>query len=367
MRNKHYSFFIIFFIVGIFTTSKAQNSSFEVLKTIPTKGKIYSELLITSDTTIVLGCHGKYVYFLDKIGNLISKFRTNGWVHASPSELANGNIAVGCYDKNIYFFDKIGNVIDKIKPGGRIFSKIEQFADGTMVFGTNNKKIQFIDPQGNNYAFKTKKMAHGGLTIFNNQLITGTHDKQIFVLDKNAQLQKSIPTKHWVVHSKPAILDNGMIAVGSYDRNLYIFDPKTDTLIKTKVKGRIHGSPIQLNDGSIVFGSMDKHIYILNQSGKIKHKIKTKGWVVSSPQALNDSTFCIGSYDHNLYIITTSGRVIDKFDTDGKIFSTPAILPNNTIVVASNSKKIFYLRYNLGKVLKNTPISEAITMPEVIK
>lgn len=363
MRNKCTFIIATLLAIMLATNSFGQKSNFSILKTIQTKGKIYSELLITSDTTVVLGCHGKYVYFLDKIGNLISKFKTNGWVHASPSELSDGRIAIGCYDKNIYFFDRIGNLINKIKPGGRIFSKIEQFADGTLVFGTNKKKIQFISPNGKNYAFKTKKMAHGGITIFKNQLIAGTHNKQILVLNKEGELQKSISTKRMVVHSKPAILQNGMLAVGSYDKNLYIFNADNDSIIKTKAKGRIHSSPIQLADGTIVFGSMDKNIYLLNQEGIIKHKIKTKGWIVSSPQPLSDSTFCIGSYDNNLYVISTTGRILDKFDTGGKIFSTPAILPNNTIVVASNNKKVYYLKYQdtLGSLKADNVTNENIS------
>ncbi|MDA3867831.1 MAG: PQQ-binding-like beta-propeller repeat protein [Salinivirgaceae bacterium] len=359
MKNRIKFIAVNLLIAAISSTAFGQMiSHFDLIKSLKTNGKVYSEILVTSDTTVIFGSHGKRVYFLNNIGETISKFKTRGWVHASASELDDGSVAIGCYDKNVYFLDQVGNLLRKIRPGGRIFSKIEQLTDGTLVFGTNKNKIQYISPEGLKYAFDTKKLAHGGITVRDNEVISGTHNNQIYILDEKGKLKKSIATENWVVHSQPAILKNGMLAVGSYDKNLYIFDTKKDTLKKVKVGGKIHGSPIQLNDGTIVFGSTDKYIYLLTEDGDIKYKIETGGWVVSSPRALSDSTFCIGSYDHNLYVINSKGEVIDKYDTGGKIFSSPAILPNNTIVVASNNRKVHFLKYNSHSTIKKFTVKE---------
>jgi hypothetical protein len=333
MKNRIKFIAVNLLIAAISSTAFGQMiSHFDLIKSLKTNGKVYSEILVTSDTTVIFGSHGKRVYFLNNIGETISKFKTRGWVHASASELDDGSVAIGCYDKNVYFLDQVGNLLRKIRPGGRIFSKIEQLTDGTL--------------------------AHGGITVRDNEVISGTHNNQIYILDEKGKLKKSIATENWVVHSQPAILKNGMLAVGSYDKNLYIFDTKKDTLKKVKVGGKIHGSPIQLNDGTIVFGSTDKYIYLLTEDGDIKYKIETGGWVVSSPRALSDSTFCIGSYDHNLYVINSKGEVIDKYDTGGKIFSSPAILPNNTIVVASNNRKVHFLKYNSHSTIKKFTVKE---------
>jgi len=66
----------------------AQNKGdFVVISVFETKGKIYGDPLVTDDTTVVLGCHRKQVYFLDATGNKIKSVKTGGWVHAAPSQL----------------------------------------------------------------------------------------------------------------------------------------------------------------------------------------------------------------------------------------------------------------------------------------
>jgi len=317
---------------------------------------IFSSPVSTKNEVVVIGSHDKNIYFFDKKGNLISKYKTDGWVHASPSILTDGTIAVGSYDGHIYFFNENGELKTKIKPGsGSLFTSIIELPNRLLVFGSNRKGVIFYNRKDSTiHTYPVKRWVHGTPKLIGkDKIVIGSNDKNLYVLDKDANLFSKIKTHGWIMHSAPSQMTaKNNFAVGSYDKNLYVFNTNGKKISAFKTKGRIHGSPLALKDSKIVFGSFDRFIYFLKPDGTLFKKFKTHKKIVSSPISLNDGTIVVGSYDKNLYFFSSIGTFLGSYKMKGRIFSTPIVLKDNTLVVCTTNGYIEFLnvRPNLTKL-----------------
>ncbi len=87
----------------------------------------------------------------------------------------------------------------------------------------------------------------------------------------------------------------------------------------------VRSSPAVDADGIIYVGSDDKNLYAINPDGSLKWKLATGDIVYSSPAVGDDGTICVGSFDKNLYAINPNGTVKWKFATREVIESSPAV------------------------------------------
>jgi outer membrane protein assembly factor BamB len=127
------------------------------------------------------------------------------------------------------------------------------------------------------------------------------------------------------IRSSPAVVD-GVVYVGSWDRNLYAIDAKNGGFIwKYATEDVISSSPCVWNELAFV-GSDDRLLYALNrETGRIVWSAPTRGRVISSPRAAHGYVF-VGSDDHCLYNFEArTGRLVWKYQTDSYVRSSPAV------------------------------------------
>lgn len=168
---------------------------------------------LLNDNTFCVGSNDGKMYFLDKIGNILSTFSAQGWIMHSKAMLQNdSSIVFGSYDKNLYSITSTGQLLWKFSTNGKIHASPQQFTNGNIV--------------------------------------CGSFDKNIYITDKNGKLVNKISTNKKVVSS--ATINNiGYAAIGSYDTYLYIIDELGKLIQKIPLGGKIFSSPIFIDDNTV--------------------------------------------------------------------------------------------------------------------
>lgn len=150
------------------------------------------------------------------------------------------------------------------------------------------------------------------------------------------------PTVSWTFKAQggffsSAIVDNGIIYIGSLDSNLYALQIKTGNLVwKFNAKGSIRSS-VCLDGKSVYVVSGDGNLYCIDKSnGKEKWKFKTEGeqkyplysyadYFYSSPIEEGETIY-FGSGDGNIYSVnSTNGLLNWKYKTNAVVHTTPLI------------------------------------------
>lgn len=174
--------------------------------------------MVLGDRQVCVGSNDKTLYFFDKVGTMLSSYKTRGWImHSKPMAQSDSVVVVGSYDKNIYSVSSSGRLLWTFKTKGKIHASPQQFSNGNIV--------------------------------------CGSFDNNIYVLDENGNEVGRVETGDKVI-SSAAIIDGKYAVVGSCDGNLYIIDAKANVLDSVPVGGRIFASPISLSDGSIFCATM---------------------------------------------------------------------------------------------------------------
>ena len=109
-------------------------------------------------------------------------------------------------------------------------------------------------------------------------------------------------------------------------------------------------------DGTIYVGSYDHNLYAFNpKDGSLKWRFTTGNVIWSSPAVALDGTIYVGSYDGNLYALTDNGTsCLQKwhFATSGAIKSSPVIHPDGAIFVGSGDKNLYAINPDGSQLLK---------------
>jgi outer membrane protein assembly factor BamB len=138
-----------------------------------------------------------------------------------------------------------------------------------------------------------------------------------------------------VVHTSPAVVD-GVVYIGSWDRNMYALNASTGALIwkfQTGDDQKIHNqigitSSAAVADGVVLFGCRDGHFYAVDaKTGEKKWAEDNKmGWVIASP-AVKDGVVYFPTSDGTQFkaITIATGALVWRTVNKAVSFSSPAI------------------------------------------
>jgi eukaryotic-like serine/threonine-protein kinase len=172
-----------------------------------------------------------------------------------------------------------------------------------------------------------------------------------------------------------AAVENGLVYVGSTDKNFYAIDQQTGALKwKFVTEGPVVSSPA-VAGGVVYFGSYDGKFYALDAAtGQLKWKFETAGerryagrrlhgllpagetmpdpwdYFLSSPAVWNSDVY-FGSGDGNVYALDAASGVLKwKFKTGDVVHSSPAI-SDGTLYIGSWDTYLYALDATSGKEL----------------
>lgn len=234
------------------------NEKGELQKKVRPGGRIFTNPVQIDSLWIAFATGLKGLCYYNFVIDSLFFSKINRLTHGSPMVLGNRQVCVGSNDKTLYFFDKVGNMLSSYKTDGWIMhSKPMVQSDSVVVVGSYDNNIYSVTSSGRLlWAFKTNGKIHASPQQFSNgNIVCGSFDKNIYVLDKNGNEVGRVETGDKVI-SSAAIVDGKYAVVGSCDGNLYIIDAKGEMLDSVPVGGRIFSSPISLSDGSIFCATM---------------------------------------------------------------------------------------------------------------
>jgi len=194
-----------------------------------------------------------------------------------------------------------------------------------------------------NTVFSSPAVAEGVLYV-------GSSDRNLYALDVNSgELLWKFETGN-TVFSSPAVAE-GVLYIGSSDKSLYALNANSGELLWKFETGADLSSSPAVAEGIVYIGSSDRNLYALNtNSGKLLWKYRTRGEVSSSP-AVAEGIVYIGSSDRNLYALNAkSGKLLWRYRTRGDVRSSPAVA-EGVLYVGSYDRSIYALNANSGELL----------------
>lgn len=308
---------------------------------------ISSSVRILNDN-IVFGALDNFVYFLDKNGEIIWKFKTKGPVYSTPA-ICNNNVYAGSCDGFVHALDQNGSLIWKFNSQGRIMNS-SMVCDGKKIlFGTDNGVFFALNMDGKLlWKFSTGDVIRTTPALINGNVIFGSHDHNIYCLNEKGQ-------KEWKflaggsMWTCPCIIKNGKLLwsinnqtsrtstdfsvyFGCFDGGLYCIDESGNFKWKFHTNGPNTSGP-EFDNGILYFGSSDGYLYALNEHGRsLEWKYGTSGRIGhSSPLITEDGIFISGfnvdesSTSGMLHCLDKKGKMLWKFRTEHAIVSTPLI------------------------------------------
>ena len=211
------------------------------------------------------------------------------------------------------------------------------------------------------WRFKTNGEIYASPVLYNNMLITGSCDSNLYALNNT---DGSIVWKFktgGAIRSSVAI-DNNTIFFISSDGIFYALDAQSGTAKwKFKTAGEkfydawdYYQSSPAVSKGIVYFGCGDNYVYALNAAtGRVEWKYKTGGIVHASP-TIADDAILIGSFDGFFYCINTDGRLRWKFNTIGEHYfpvgevQFHATVVDSTVFFCSRDYNVYALKIKNG-------------------
>ncbi|WP_342264837.1 PQQ-binding-like beta-propeller repeat protein [Spiroplasma endosymbiont of Clivina fossor] len=176
--------------------------------------------------------------------------------------------------------------------------------------------------------------------VFNSKLYFGSWDGNVYEYDPATGQQKIVIKANSIVFSSGVVFNNKLY-FGSHDHNVYEYDPATgQQKILITLKDEVLSSGVVLNN-KLYFGSGDHNVYEYDPViGQQKIVIKANNVIHSSGVVFNNKLY-IGSHDHNVYEYDpATGQQMVIITTKGEIFASGIIL-NNKLYFGSKDHNVY--------------------------
>jgi len=239
-----------------------------------------------------------------KTGKPLWHYDTDGEINSSAN-LYGERVLVGSQDSNLYCFDAAsGKLVWKYESTNQIRCFPTIVGDRTLVAGCDGRLHVIELAQGKETADVDLEGPTGSTpAALDALLFVGTEGNTFFAVDwqqakvvwKYANDERGAPFR------SSAAVSPGLVVVGSQDKLVHAFEPKTGRPLWTfTTRSRVDGSPVIVGDRVFV-GSADGRIYALGaKTGKERWRFEAGGSVLASP-AVAAGRLVIGTDAGDLY------------------------------------------------------------------
>lgn len=160
---------------------------------------------------------------------------------------------------------------------------------------------------------------------------------------------------------RKAILDEGIIYVGSYDNNLYALNQATGQFLwKFPTSDSIASTPAIFDD-DVFITSADHHLYSIHKkTGELNWRHNTNGPIYSSPSVRYDHVF-FGSDDAHCYALNAKrGKMVWKTNAFSPVRSSPFV-GEDLVFFGTEGGYIYALELATGKMKWQSQAKRAVT------
>ena len=250
-----------------------------------------------------------------------------------------------------------------------------------------NASVKLMNRPKPNWSFRAKGAINDKAIAYGDYVYFGANDGVFYCLNKhNGKLQwkyksERVEKKSYRHFSAPFV-SNGKIAVGSADKNVYVFDIKTgQLLLKKEADDWVRSAPV-LKDDELFFATMSGFFYGVKFSEGKKQKELFRKEISHHPiladLSIKDDKIVINDSDLYTHCINTQGEyvwkrsAIESFEKEGnRIFSdqiaggayyqSKPTAANNMIFFGSPCRFIYAVDAETGKEIWKYEIGAAIS------
>ena len=156
---------------------------------------------------------------------------------------------------------------------------------------------------------------------------------------------------------------DGVLYIGSRDRNLYALNPDGTLLWRRDLGADIYATPAVFGD-AVYAGSDANFFFILEAAtGEVRVHLRTEG-DVDTGIAVNEEGQAFFGAGRDLWCVTPQGTLAWRFRAGDKIFSAPAIADDGTIYVGAQDDYLYAIqpsgelrwRYRAGGDVDSSPV-----------
>ncbi|OEJ36541.1 hypothetical protein BGK72_38255 [Streptomyces agglomeratus] len=179
----------------------------------------------------------------------------------------------------------------------------------------------------------------------------GSNDKNMYALDAatgtprwthtTGSIRRYLLSGSWAA-SSPAVVD-GTVYIGSNGKNVYALDAATGTPRWTHTTGSVVQSSPAVVDGTVYIGSSDKKVYALDAATGTPRWTHTTGSVVQSSPAVVDGTVYIGSSDKKVYALDAATGTPRWTHTTGNPVRSSPVVVDGIVYIGSSDMKVYAL------------------------
>ena len=298
---------------------------------------------VTDGQRVYFGSDCGYMWALNALdGSVVWRFHVHSKGHKniwSAPALHEGRLYFGAYDGNVYCLDAAtGKEIWRFQDADWIGSSPALAPDIGMLF------------IGLEFSIEGQRGAIIGLDITTGERVWEYKNKRY-------------------THASPAYWkERGLVACGSNDNEMFLFEAKTGKMIwrfetrADKDKGSIRHAPaFDAKRNQLITGCANGYIYIIDiETGKEVWSVKTSNTIYTIPLVVGDLAF-VGSTDKNMYVLDLEKKVVKrKLYCDSKIFGPPRLLDGAIFFGACNGN-IYQLDPATGDITGKYQLPDAIT------
>ena len=230
-------------------------------------------------------------------------YKTDGEIDSSANFHA-GHVLFGSQDSFLYCLDAAGKLVWKFQSGDQIRCFPAVADDRCFVAGCDGR-LHVIDVKNGAAVGEVKIDSPTGSSpaVMDGTVFVGTEGHNFFAIGLRQRkiLWRYESPKGAAAFRSSAAVTREAVIVGSRDRQLHAFDPKTGHQIwSCTTKGLVDSSPVVVGDRVFV-GSRDGRVYAIDvKSGAKLWQFEAGGGVVASP-AVADGRLVIGNDSGQLY------------------------------------------------------------------
>jgi len=185
------------------------------------EGRIYVGYQVSLQGIVL----GGQLLALDSDGELLWEYdiiERGAQILSSPAISEEGNIYFGSNDNNLYALDRDGNKLWNFTTEGNIFSSPGIGEDGTIYVGSEDNNLYAVHPDGTEkWHFETGGDIPSSPAIGPDGMIYfGSFDNNIYSLYPNGTERWRVETEDRIF-SSPALGADGSLYIGSFDNNIY--------------------------------------------------------------------------------------------------------------------------------------------------
>lgn len=204
--------------------------------------------------------------------------------------------------------------------------------------------------------FRSRQKLNAPGVVFNGILYIGGEDGHVFAIQLGEEKGVNVwnhaaggGRTGWYIHSRPIVLDDGVIVVAGRDECIHAFAPDGSPLWKTSVPGQMLASPTIDRNGHIYAGVGQWQreqeprgllVCLDANSHKIRWEYQATGPVESTPVVGESGMIYFGDNSGVIHAVDSSGRAAWICRLHAPVRSTGVILGHNRVAFGLDDESL---------------------------